>query len=401
LAVMQSRWINDRLVTIVGLRKDKREELRAPFVLNSVGIWVPAQLSGGTPAGEDHPRYAAFTDPAKEDEGISRNFGAVFHATPWLSLTYNYASNFGPRVESNDMYGNFLAASRGESNDFGFRVSLLENKLNASFVTFETSELGSATNGTAINSPINDLKEIEEILVTHGLLSASPLVGVFTTADRAAKGQELTIIGNPTPNWTFRLAASRLANRQRNLAPDVRAYYNEKMPFYRAQNQGLTMSGSTVTLADRILEAQTAYGLMDTREGVQVFPSSEYTVRLTGKYTFGRETRFRGSSIGGSARWSSAPIIGYYRTSANVFDSTRSFRGEDPVYVDLFLTHERKIFRDIRWRVQLNISNLLDDADPLPVAAINSADSANYTWVPYRYRPVDGRVFTLTNTFSF
>lgn len=401
LAVMQNRWLDDRLVTVVGLRRDKREELRAPFVLSPTGIWVPVSTVAGTPSGEDHPRFAAFTDPAKEDEGISRNFGAVFHATKWLSLTYNYASNFGPRVESNDMYGNFLAASRGESNDFGFRVSVLDNKLNASFVMFETSELGSATNGTAINSPINDIKEIEEILVTHGIINTSPLVGVFTTADRTAKGEELTLIGNPTPNWTFRLAASRLANRQRNLAPDVRAYYNEKMPFFRAQNQSLTMSGSTVTLGDRIREAETAYGLMETREGVQVFPSSEYTVRFTGKYSFGRETFLKGTGIGGSARWSSAPTIGYYRTSANVFDATRSFRGEDPVYFDLFLAHERRIFRNINWRVQLNVSNLFDRADPLPIAAINSADAAGYTWVPYRYRPVDGRIFTLTNTFSF
>lgn len=402
LGVLQSRWFDDRLITSIGLRRDKREELRAPFVLNSTGSWVPAQLADGTPAGEDHPQYAAFTEPPTKDEGISRNYGAVFHATKWLSLTFNHATNFSPRVESNDMFGNFLAASTGESTDYGFRLSLLKDKLSVSFVRYETSELGSATNGNSINSPFNDLKEIEEILVDNGVIASTPLVGVFTTADRTAEGEELTIIGNPTPNWTFRLAASRLANRQRNLAPDVRAYYAEQLPFYKAQNQGLTGLGSTVTLATRIAEAETAHALMDTREGVQVFPASEYTARFTGKYSFGRDTALKGAGIGGSIRWSSAPIIGYYKNASPVsFDSSRYFKGEDPIYTDLFLSYERRVFRDIKWRVQLNISNLFDQDDPLPVAAVNSADATDFTWTPYRFRPVDGRIFTLTNTFSF
>jgi outer membrane receptor protein involved in Fe transport len=400
LGVLQSRWFSDRLITTIGLRKDKREELRAPFVLSSEGQWVPVQLVDGAPSGEDHPRYAAFTTPPIKDEGISRNYGAVFHATNWLSFTFNHATNFSPRVESNDMYGNFLAASTGESTDYGLRLNLFQDKLSVSLVRYETSELGSATNGNSINSPFNDLVEIEDILVEHGIIASSPLVGVFTTADRTAKGEELTIIGNPTDNWTFRLAASRLDNRQRNLAPDVSAYYEEHLPFYKQQDPNLTLAGSTDTLAKRITEAETAYSFMKTREGVQVFPASEYNVRFTGKYTF-RDSILKGFSAGGNVRWASAPVIGYYRTAQNTFDATRFNKGDDPIYTDLFFTYERRLARGIHWRVQLNISNVFDRADPLPVGSRNTADAADYTWSPYRYRPVDGRIFTLTNTFSF
>lgn len=401
LGVWQSRWWDDRIVATVGLRKDERKERRAGFVQDSTGIWVPKQLLPGSQMGATHPQHANYTEPTVYNDGISRNYGGVFHATKWLSLTYNHATNFSPRVESTDMYGKYLAPSTGESDDVGFRLSLFDNKLNATFVHFETSELASATNGNAINSPISDLIEIEEILVQHGIMKSTPLSGVFTTADRTAKGEELTILGNPTPNWTFRLAASRLENRQTNLAPDVRAYYNEKLPFYKKQDQSLTLAGSTTTLAQRITEAETAYALMDTREGVQVFPASEYAVRFTGKYSFRNPSPLKGLELGGTVHWTSAPIIGYYKTAANSFDSTRYYKGEDPAYLDLFFSYERKISRDLRWRIQLNISNVLDNADPQPVAAINDVDAADYRWMPFRYRPVDGRIFVLTNTISF
>lgn len=401
LGVLQSRWLEDHLITTVGLRKDKRHEYVAPFVLDSTGQWVPEEVEAGTPAGDTHPSHAAFVNPPNFNEGISRNYGAVLHATKWLSFTYNYATNFSPRVESRDIAGNYLSPSTGESNDYGVRLNLFDDRLSVTLVHYVTEELGSAVNGNSINTPFNDMVEIEEILVDNGIIPSSSLVGVFTTADNEAEGEELTIIGNPTPNWTFRLAASRLEKRQRNLAPDVRAYYLEHLPFYEAQNPNLTAAGSTTPLGTRINEAKTSYGLMNTRENVQTFPASEYNVRFTGKYDFDRGSFLKGLSIGGSVRWSSAPIIGYYRTAANSFDVNRSFKGEDPVYTDLFFTYQRRLTRDITWKIQLNISNLFDDDDPQPVAAINSADAPDFTWVAYRYRPVDGRIFTLTNSFSF
>jgi outer membrane receptor for ferric coprogen and ferric-rhodotorulic acid len=263
--------------------------------------------------------------------------------------------------------------------------------------------MGSPTNGNSINSPFNDLKEIEDILVANNLIPSTPLVGVFTTADRTGEGEELTIIGNPTSNWTFRLTASRLVNRQRNLAPEVRAYYAEHMPQYEAfAAQYPTLADSTKTLGGRIDEAKAAMALMNTREGVQVFPSSEYTVRFIPKYTFDRSSRLKGLSLGGNVRWTSAPIIGYYRVASNgSFDSSRAHRGDEQLLTDLFLSYQRRLTKDIDWRLQINVSNVFDKTDPYPVAAVNNVDAADFQWVAYRNRPIDGRVFYLTNTFSF
>jgi hypothetical protein len=144
---------------------------------------------------------------------------------------------------------------------------------------------------------------------------------------------------------------------------------------------------------------------MDTRENVESFPSSEYNVRFTGKYTFTGPSFLKGAYIGGSARWASAPVIGYYRklnaAGSPYYDSNLPVKGDDPIYVDLFVGYQRRLYRNLQWKVQVNISNLLDDDDPVPFRAVNSADTADYTWVAYGYRPVDGRLISLTNTISF
>lgn len=401
MAVVQSRWLDGRLITTVGARKDRRREKVAPFVQNSIGLWEPEALVAGTPAGETHPKYAAFLDAPIYDAGISRNYGAVLHATKWLSFTVNYATNFSPRVESRGIFGGYVPASTGESTDYGIRLNLFDNRWNISLLRYETSELGSPTNGNQINTPFNQMQQIENILVDHGIIASTPLVGVFTTADRTGHGEELSIIGNPTRNWTLRLTGSRLINEQRNLAPEVRAYFAEQMPFYKRQDPNLTGDGSTVTLATRIQQAETSMSLMNARENVRAFPATEYNAHLTAKYTFDRDTFLKGVSAGASTRWSSSPIVGYYRTAANTFDITRPYKAPEQTYTDLFFTYQRRFAGKFAWRIQLNIGNVFNKTDPQPTAVINSDDAANFTWVGYRFKPIDGRVFTLTNTISF
>ncbi|MCF3650585.1 TonB-dependent siderophore receptor [Synoicihabitans lomoniglobus] len=404
LAVLQSRWLQNRLITTAGWRQDKRVAYDAPFTADPVtGMRIPVEVDRGTPDGRDDPKYASFINPPTYVQGISRNYGAVFHATDWLSFTYNHATNFSPRTETRDLYGEYVKASTGESNDYGIRLSLLDNRLSLSLIHYETSELNSVTNGSAINTPMKIMKQAEQILVDNGIQATNPLDldGNFTTADRTATGEELLLIGNPTRNWSFRLSASRLINEQRNIAPDIRAYFAERIPYYQSQDQSLTAIGENSNLAVRIEQAQTQFALLETRERVRVFPASEYNARLTAKYNFDSDSKFKGLSLGSNLRWNSAPVIGYFKTVDGVFDVNRSYKGDDTMITDVFLTYQHKLPRDIMWKVQLNIKNIFDNDDPIPVAAINDDDTANFNWVPYRYRPQDGRVFTITNTFSF
>ncbi len=401
LGVFQSRWLKDHLITTIGLRKDKRRIYDAPMQDDGTGLYEPVELVSGAPEGTTLSNYAAFTEAPTVVEGISRNYGAVVHTLDWLSFSFNYATNFSPRTESRDLYGEFVPASTGESTDYGIRLSLLEDRLSVSLVHFETEELNSATNGNSINTPFDEMLAADEILVDNGILAATRPVDRFTTADRSAKGEELTIIGSPTRNWTLRLSASSLVNKQTNLAPDVRAFYLENLPFYQAQDPSLTRASGTTTLGTYVTQMQEQYALMNTRENVQVFPASKYTAQATAKYAFDRDSALKGFALGGTASWRSAPIIGYFLQADGSFDITRYARGDSRMTADLFMNYQRKLARDVQWKIQLNISNLFDDDDPFPISARNATSDASSAWVETLYRPMDGRVISLTNTFSF
>ncbi|OAM89743.1 hypothetical protein AW736_10430 [Termitidicoccus mucosus] len=407
LGVLQSRWFGDRVITTIGIRKDWEKlyvgatyQNTDPLVAD-VGIFRP----GASNIGQSHPRFAPYLTPPTRNSGYSRNYGVVVHVTDWLSFTGNYTTNMSLSSESRDMYGKYLSPADGESMDFGVRLNLLDNRLHLNFVKYETSQIGYPTNGSNVNSPFSNMKEIEELLVYNNIPGfTDSLVGVFTTTERVAKGEELTIVGNITRNWTMRLAASRSVNVQSNIAPDVRAYYAAHMPLYKAQNPALVASNGD-TLATRISEAENSFALMNAREGTENWPSSEYNVRLTAKYSFSRPSFLKGLSIGGNIRWASAPVIGYYKTTDSAGtayrDTSRACKGDETYFTDLFVSYQRKIARNLLWKIQININNLLDDDDPYPTAAVNDKDAPDFKWVAYRYRPIDGRVVSLTTSVSF
>jgi outer membrane receptor protein involved in Fe transport len=416
LGVLQSRWFGERVITTIGIRKDWEKLYRGATYLNNdplvddVGVFRP----GTHDIAQSHPRHAPYLSDPTRDSGYSRNYGIVAHVTDWLSLSGNYTTNMSFSSESLDMYGNYLPPATGESTDFGVRFSLLDNRLNISLIKYETNQEGYVTNGSTVNSPFTNMKEIEELLVYNNIAGfTNHLQGVHTTTQRQAKGEELVIVGSITRDWTLRLSASRSSNKLTNIAPDVRAYYLANMPVYKAQDQTLTATDGD-TLATRIGEAETNWARMNTREGTENWPASKYNVRLTTKYSFSR-TFLKGLSVGGNIRWASAPVIGYYRVNTGtagslyadrpemngMFDTARYAKGDEQYFADLFFTYQRKIYRDLLWRVQININNLFNETDPYATAAINDKDGADFKWVAYRFRPIDGRVVSLTTSVSF
>lgn len=405
LAVLHSRWWDGRIVTTAGVRDDRREFRTALFQNDAVtGERRPVAVVEGAPAGSFDPRHARLPDRPEVLSGVSRNFGGVFHVTPWLGLSYSYATNFSPGTESLNLFGERVPRSTGESRDYGVRLNLLGGRLSVSLLRYETSEIGTIINGSSVNAPNGRIDAIEDILLDHRITTTNPVTGgVFTTSDRVAKGEELVVVGSPTAGWNLRLSATRNANTLTNIAPEVKAFFAEREPLY-VQHSGLrALSGVGETIGERLALVRTDLGLLRTRENVQQFPASEYVARLTAKYSFDRSPvlKIRGFSAGGNYRWASAPVIGYYKNANATFDVTRRYNGDEENTLDLFFIYQRRLSDRFTWRVQLNIDNVVGDTDPLPVSAVNDVDGANFRWLVTRLRPVDGRIFRLTNTISF
>ena len=120
---------------------------------------------------------------------------------------------------------------------------------------------------------------------------------------------------------------------------------------------------------------------------------------LITNYTFTRE-RLKGFSAGGAVRWRAAPTIGYgttlSETGSTVLDLDKSYKGEEELYFDAILAYRgrMKAFGGFSYRLQLNVRNVLDEDDPVPVAAFVNGRIA-------KLATVEPRLFIFTFGVNF
>jgi hypothetical protein len=274
------------------------------------------------------------------------------------------------------------------------------------------------------------------------------------TSTSKAKGVELTVQYNPTPNWTIKVTAAKNKATYDNVLKEFDAWEAIRKPLWDAADAAILLPGNSkigqvITTGDNsdiyLGSFWDSYGYYDftadsERGGTtvtagnasgwtnnlnyynavvspqiaalkalrgQISPGQrEYNVTVVTNYAFDRGT-LKGWSVGGAQRYASKTIIGYHGKAAldnydtygdlklDVADTTRPVY-DDPLWVtDLWIAYTRKIFNDkVRMKLQLNVADVFEDGGLKPVAV-------NYDGKPYAYRIVDPRTFILTATFDF
>ncbi len=129
LAVLQSKFFKERLVTAFGLRRDTQSSWGSLAVRDPLTQEV---------------LYATGRPNSTKISGDTRTAGAVLHVTPWLSFAANSATNGNPqdRVEFgvNGLENNKpLGAQKGVGLDVGARFAFLDKRINGSITYYETS----------------------------------------------------------------------------------------------------------------------------------------------------------------------------------------------------------------------------------------------------------------------
>lgn len=132
MAVLQSHWLKNRLVTTFGFRNDKEAQFRGP---------VPAVSDRDPVTGEFMPT-AVPGDPFYVGSGNTRTMGAVFKATKKLSLFYNESNSFQPMGQFHGLDNEPLPPANGEGKDYGVMVDLMEGKFFARVGWYEQSAQG-------------------------------------------------------------------------------------------------------------------------------------------------------------------------------------------------------------------------------------------------------------------
>jgi outer membrane receptor for ferric coprogen and ferric-rhodotorulic acid len=385
--------------------------------------------------------------------GETRTAGLVFHVADWLSLIANRSSNVGvpPLARTTFPEGKLAPLSKGEGEDYGIGLDLLEGRLNARFVYFKGSERGRVTAPVANTLTSRNVRVMDAyggVLVGPGLpytqsqwdtlrKTYTPPVNSISN-DFDSEGYEARLTANLTRNWRLVANYSYTDSGRTALATEAIAWYGLKQadPVVLVQGVSQDSSGqyvvnpaayepgatvtkwielggqhpaanpSTLTTSTGTTVAQEIYDLVDSLNDEKEQQQKRWGVRphkisLFTAYDF-KQGRLAGFTLGGGWRWRSANVIGSNSKGEEI-------SGNVITAADLMMAYATRLKRlPGRVRFQVNISNLTDRTDIIPARLATSATAPDGFNIPggrgvaySRYDLVAPREIRFTTTYSY
>jgi DeoR/GlpR family transcriptional regulator of sugar metabolism/outer membrane receptor for ferric coprogen and ferric-rhodotorulic acid len=440
--VWQSYLWQDRLVTTLGLRKDR--------VYTKAGI--AAQLLPDAMSHDYEWDQQWEAGDYKFNEGETKTAGAVFKLTSWLSAHANKSDSFIPANPAINLHGKLLPNPQGKGEDWGFSLNLLNGKLilRANQFTTRTTNDRSGTSSTLATRSVKmdvfdgnnsrsfslDVRARQWLQVTQPNLTGAALdaavaremqmdpqmlemlqtsvnfggLPISQGQDALSKGKEIEIYYNPTRHWTMKVNVTESETIQAAIAQDLLDYLNERMPVWRSiidKETGqpwYTTSYAGVQTPDRYLPGNVDSPLAIAQQtvGKSLPQVRKYRANLSTNFYLRGITEhriLRSFNVGGAVRWEDKGSIGYYGLQSlpaiiTDLDRDRPIYDQGRFYFDLLAAYRTKIWSGkVGMTVQLNIRNIQEGGRLQPVSAFPDG-------TPNAYRIVDPRQFILTATFD-
>ena len=376
MAVLQSRWLEGRVVTTAGLRNDRRRG------------WSDTEVAPDrVPVTQEFLRRSRDAN-ADHAEGDTRTYGVVVHPLKWLALFYNNSDSFRPQTAL-DINGNFIGNRKGVGSDTGVRVRLWDGRINASISRWKVDDKDEAVGRT--NDFINYLNAIWAVID-----GSQPLdVNSRDTQALEGDGWEGELTANPTRQWRLSLNVSQTHQVTSGLQPRNGAYIEtHRALFNQHANRLLNSAVGTLpggsTVGQALQRVDGIYQGIAIGEGQTRRQLREYNGNVFTTYTFrGSETKLRGLSIGGGAQYRGKGVVGYdtSRGNAPVFGQAYTIANAMASY-DFNL---KRIARSMK--LQLNVDNLFNQNEPI----VTDADEVQ----AYRYVHQIPRRYSMTLTVSY
>ena len=111
------------------------------------------------------------------------------------------------------------------------------------------------------------------------------------------------------------------------------------------------------------------------------------------------DSRLRGFGLGATARLRGPAVVGFAE-NAGVFDPSRPYTTSATQDYGAIISYQRKLFRRVDWRLQLNVSNLFESGG-LKVQRIVDARDGTGRGVGVIYRVLEPRSYALSSSFTF
>lgn len=440
--VWQGNWWNNTLVSTLGWRHDAVRNSSSP----NTSIDPTTGANFLTP----NPRVAGL-----EIKNNSFSYGVALHVPgkwferlpgrPRLSLYYNSSENFQITGVRHNILGDDIQPQSGETHEFGVGLNALDDRVNLRVAWYKTTQdnmtdgrLQQALGRVAVleDSIVGNIPKVyldsigyigpdssgasalyEKYRTVHQFslgpvrsdgtrdLTYSTPGGEADVTSSISKGVEIEGVYNVTKNWRLAFNIAQQKAAQGDTSPTFDALLKDRLQQWQnSKLWGQTIGAWTVqsyaetNLINPLNTAKLSTG--------QYMPElREWRANLVTNYTFARDTRLKGWGIGGAVRWQDRVATGYPVVNDPVLglvtDISHPFWGPSQTTYDGWLSYQRKLWRGVNWKVQLNIRNIFNQnllvpvvANPVTVGDFKTHDNA-------AWRVGAERTWELSSTFSF
>ncbi|MBX7122161.1 MAG: hypothetical protein K1X42_08520 [Opitutaceae bacterium] len=363
-ASLQGYLFNDRVVVLGGIRRDM---VKTWSTVQQT--YTPATASGTNYPGEvdlaaTYKAIAPQTDTTVDNTSL----GVVYHVTKPFSLFYNRATNANPRQVQRDVFYNVVPVQRGEGTDYGVKFKLFDGKLQGSYTRYQTTQTNNT--GTGIVGPANFDDNIDLILqlVDPAEYARRSSFGVAWVAayDTVTEGDEIEFVFAPTRNLTFRVAASRQETKTARKYDDLLEYLSLNLPAWKNYGNNSSnpqASRDAVNTAIQAIEADLP--IYRSVNGAPQVGHSGYSTSASASYTFPRDSYLKGVSIGTNISYRGPVVLGYQVDANGTVNLNNQLKSAGPRYVNVHVGYRRKVNRHLDWSIRAQLSNVLDDTDPI------------------------------------
>lgn len=377
-----------------------------------------------------------------------------------LQVQYAESENFNPVGIRNNALGQSIEQPTGTTKEYGFLLGFANDRVTVKTNWFDT-RINNVNSGVSVNVPARALGIINsyrtgELLgspfsrqldsatnpATHpiqsysafydAMINAIPpalqqvanfrqvdsngdgqwdrlemdsIQNLVSTQDRVAKGFEVELVANLTPNWRVLANISRQQTVQSNtatvLAEVVEAYQSSmesarllEMRDAGGHGVGLSRPISELWLGTQVAPVRAAKALDGTVSNEQ----REWRIVGVTNYQFA-SGRLKGAGVGGAVRWEDRAATGYVYTlepesGVPIPVVDRPFFDDGLFSGDLWVSYEKQLFNRVGWKVQLNVRNLVGKSGDIPVKT-NPDGQVAVVRIP------NPTTIFLTNSFSF
>ncbi|MBK1878504.1 TonB-dependent siderophore receptor [Pelagicoccus mobilis] len=405
---VQSRLLNDRLITTAGIRRDDPSASGRAAARSET---MPDEILG---LGE------AWTSPLDGDDTYSVGLVYQVPGADWLRVFANKSTNFMTQNGAKRFEDELVRESmeigplKGNGRDVGVKVNV-NDRVYATVAYYETSQDNAVTGLSSGNVPIyiNAIWTAIDNAAAGRTDPSDPLwetdlenplghhVGGSETKSQASSGIEFELVANPVDNWRISFNYSDGETTTANLGTGLEAYMAKHRDTWMA-NASLNYDFESQpgflgdnTVGDLVNGLDGFLTFTKASEGLGEVNHRPKNANLFTAYSFS-DGNFKGLTVGAGVNYKGDAILGVDPGSVEN-PNPRTFWGGSYAIYNAMASYEFK-WGESDVRLQLNVNNALENDDE---QVLGSRYYPDLDEVKSFYYFLEPRSYTISANISF